>query len=119
VRFRSTIMRWTDVGLTDAESGSADGTKFNFATFKTFVEQLRRELSDRQLVSQSFLVSPAPGDKEGLSGSVAHTVKASAVKQGKRIEINIVSVLNVVFDEKLEERRIKAESFVLTETPAA
>jgi hypothetical protein len=37
----------------------------------------------------------------------------SAVQQDKRVEIDIISVLNIVFDEKLGERKIKTESFVL------
>jgi hypothetical protein len=90
--------------------------KFNFGTFKTFLKQERNVFTDRQLISQSFLVSPA--DDAGLAGSVAHTIKVSAVQQDKRVEVNIISIANILFDEKTEQRKVKNESFVLVVSPA-
>lgn len=87
---------------------SENGKPLNFRTFFDFIVSLRRDISNRQLVSQSFVVAPA--DEEGKTGQVAHTTHFSGVQDGKDVEGTIVSVLNIGTDKG--QRIIKTESFV-------
>lgn len=63
-------------------------------------------------MSQSFVVDPA--DDAGLTGTAAHTLVASAIQQEKQVEIKVVSVIKIIFDEKAGRRKIQTESFVLS-----
>lgn len=61
----------------------------------------REAISNRQLVSQSFVVAPA--DPLGWTGSVAYTHSFSGIQAGKEIVGTIVSIFNVEFKD---ERRV-------------
>ena len=88
---------------------SENGHLQDFNTFREFVVQTRKELSNRQLISQSFVVNPA--DPEGRSGTVAHIVNISAVRDGKEVTGTLVAVLNIKFEGG--RRLVEMESFVL------
>ena len=78
--------------------------------FRDFVVTQRRAITNRQLLSQSFVVAPA--DPEGRTGAVAHTSLFSGVQHGKEVKGTIVSVLKVGWDEKRERRTVETENFV-------
>jgi hypothetical protein len=63
-------------------------------------------------VAQSALVEPAPGDTEGGTGSVGHTVTFSALQDGKLVSVSSVAVIQIGWDEKLQRRQCVMESFV-------
>ena len=71
--------------------------------------QKRKELSNRQLLSQSFVVSPADG--EGETGEVAHTSRFSAISQGKEVKGTIVAILKIGLEKGV--RKVETENFVL------
>ena len=68
----------------------------------------RQAFSNRQLVSQSFVVAPA--DQEGETGLVAHTIHFSAISQGKEVTGTIVAVLKIGLEKGA--RKVVTESFV-------
>ena len=82
----------------------------NFRMFRDFVVTQRRAITNRQLISQSFVVAPA--DPEGRTGAVAHTSVFSGVQQGKEVKGTIVSVLKIGWDEEHEKRTVETENFV-------
>ncbi|KAB5576329.1 hypothetical protein GE09DRAFT_1216036 [Coniochaeta sp. 2T2.1] len=90
---------------------TGNGETFDRDSFKDFVVELRRTVSDRQLVSQSFLV--VPDDARGITGDVAHTLEMSGVQKGKEVVIKVVAVLRIIYDHKRNKRVIDMESFVL------
>jgi hypothetical protein len=82
----------------------------NFQSFREFTVELRESVSNRQLVSQSFVAHP--DDPEGKSGTVAHIVKFSGVKDRKEIIGDVVAVFNIEIIDG-GRRRVGMESFIL------
>ncbi|KAL1966986.1 hypothetical protein VTN77DRAFT_3730 [Rasamsonia byssochlamydoides] len=82
-------------------------------TFFTFVLETRKTISDRRLLSQSFVVhsNDEDDDDTGRTGVVAHTSHFSGVKDGKNITGTVVSILKVGWQDG--RRVILTESFVL------
>ena len=72
---------------------------------------LRKNVSDRQLVSQPFLV--VPDDDKGVTGDVAHTLEISGIQNEKEVVIKVVAVLRIGFDRGRNRRVIDMENFVL------
>ena len=81
-----------------------------FKTFFEFVSQTRKTLTNRQLVSQSFVVQPE--DAAGTTGVVAHTSHISGVENGKPVTGTVVSVLKIGFLAKQDRRVVLTENFV-------
>jgi hypothetical protein len=65
-------------------------------------------------VSQSFVVVNA--DKEGKTGTVAHTGVVSGVQDGKNVIVNIVAVLNIGLEKG--RRMVERENVALSVEPA-
>jgi hypothetical protein len=105
-----------DMSDTNIKGSSDDGKALNFAQFRTLLVQLRSEISDRQLLSQSAVVAPA--DAEGRAGQVAHTSYWTGVQTGKSVTGTIVSVLKVDWapgsGKEQGTRTVKTESFVIS-----
>ena len=97
--------------MTDIASG--DGQPFTFHSFHSYIfDNLRATLTNRQLVSQSFVVEPTEADG-GRTGTVAHILQISAVQGGKEVVANGVGVLQIGWDEENKRREVTMESFVL------
>lgn len=59
-------------------------------------------------------MQPSSDDKqEGRTGTVAHVVKLSGVKDEEEVVIDIVAVLQIGWDEGKHRRQVVTESFVL------
>jgi hypothetical protein len=56
-------------------------------------------------------------DKEGKTGTVAHTSVVSGVQDGKDVIVNIVSVLNIGLENG--KRKVERENLALSVEPAA
>lgn len=76
---------------------------------KDFTANLRSTVSDRRLVSESFVVMV--GDPEGRTGTVAHSFQLTGSQAAEDVKLTIVAVVKVELNEKLQ-RLIKMESFV-------
>jgi len=99
--------------LANSPNHSDNGKPLNFKNFNTFLIETRASLTNRQLISQSFLVVPTPGDEEGRTGTVAHTSKLSGILQEKEVVGNVVAVLQIGWDEELGRRQVFMETFCL------
>jgi hypothetical protein len=88
---------------------SNNGTPLNFKEFEKFLTQSRQEFSNRQLISQSFVVAPA--DAEGETGQIAHNIRFSAIQQGKEVKGIIVAILKIGLEKGV--RKVETERFVL------
>jgi len=86
-----------------------DGTPLTFTSFRTFLNTQRETVSNRQLVSQSFIVAPA--DALGWTGSVAYTHTFSGVKDDETIVGTVVSILKI--EIRNGSRVVVAENFVM------
>ncbi|KAE9379842.1 hypothetical protein N431DRAFT_121199, partial [Stipitochalara longipes BDJ] len=99
--------------LSSTNLTSGDGQPFTFNSFHTYIfDNLRTTLTNRQLVSQSFVVEPTEGDG-GTTGTVAHILQISAVQGGKEVVANGVGVLQIGWNEENSRREVTMESFVL------
>jgi hypothetical protein len=97
----------------DSNLISGDGQPFTFNSFHDYIfNNLRTTLTNRQLVSQSFVVEPEEKDG-GRTGTVAHILQLSAIQDGKEVIANGVGVLQIGWDEEEMRRVVKMESFVL------
>ena len=94
--------------LTSAMMSSDNGKALDSSEFFDFLVATRKAISDRQLLTQSFVVSPA--DKGGLTGQVAHTSYFSGVQEGKAVAGTIVSILKIGMYRGA--RIVQTESFV-------
>ena len=94
-----------------AVDARANGQSFTFETFFTFVANFRKEITNRQLVSQSFVVQPE--DAAGTTGVVAHTSHITGVEDGKPVTGTVVSVLKIGFLAKQNRRVVLTENFVI------
>ena len=102
---------------------SDNGKPLNFTQFLKFVENLRAGLSNRKLVSESFVVG-TPTDPKGKSGAIAHISHITGIQEGKKVKTAVVGVLNVHWVEDPKEeagghRVIVSESFVVATQPLA
>ncbi|KUJ15852.1 uncharacterized protein LY89DRAFT_734998 [Mollisia scopiformis] len=88
---------------------TANGTHLTFNGMKEFTSNLRSDISDRRLVSESFVVMV--GDPEGLTGTVAHSFQFTGTQAAENMKSSVVAVVNVSLDEE-QQRKIKMESFV-------
>ena len=97
----------------EADILSGNARPFTFESFHEFVfDNLRMTLTNRQLVSQSFVVEPT-ADDGGRTGTVAHILQISGVQDGKEVVANGVGILQIGWDEKKMRRQVVMESFVL------
>lgn len=80
-----------------------------FAGMKEFTSNLRRDMSDRRLSSESFVVMV--GGPEGRTGTVAHSFQFTGTQADEDVKASVVTVVNVSLNER-QERQIKMESFV-------
>ena len=80
-----------------------------FSEFRSFLNREREAISNRQLVSQSFVVAPA--DTLGWTGSVAYTHTFSGIQDGKDIVGTIVSIVKI--EVRNGRRLIVSENFVM------
>jgi len=85
---------------------SDNGKPLNFTQFLQFVENLRAGLSQRNLVSESFVVG-TPTDPHGKSGAIAHISHVSGTQEGKKVKSTIVSVLNVHWVDDSKEEHLE------------
>lgn len=76
---------------------------------KEFVANLRKAISDRRLVHESFVVAPA--NSGGQTGTVAHSFQFTGIQDGSNVKATVVAVVNVGLDDK-GDRKVKMESFV-------
>lgn len=90
-------------------SNSDNGKPLNLKGFEDTVAQLRKGITNRQLVTQDVLFAPA--DKQGLAGTAAHTAQVSGIEDGNEVDIKVVSVVRIDFVEG--RRRVEVESFVV------
>ena len=92
---------------------SGDGKPFTFNSFHNYIfNNLRTTLTNRQLVSQSFVIETTEADG-GRTGMVAHILQLSAVQGGKEVVANGVGVLQIGWNEENMRREVTMESFVL------
>lgn len=97
------------VSYISLKHSSDDGTPLTFTEFRSFLNKQREAISNRQLVSQSFVVAPA--DPLGWTGSVAYTHTFSGIEAGKEIVGTIVSIVKI---EVRDGRRVVvSENFVM------
>ena len=75
--------------------------------------ETREQFSNRQLISQQFVVAPADG--EGETGSVATTHHFSAIQQGEEVTGTIVAILKIGLEKGA--RKVETENFVLALDP--
>lgn len=80
-----------------------------FGAFHTLLVKTRVEITNRQLISQSFVVAAA--DKEGKTGPVVHTSHFSGMPNGKEVTETVIAVLKIGWEE--QRRIVETESFVL------
>ena len=85
----------------------------SFRGFKDYLIKMRKRISNRRLISESYVV--APGDPEGKTGTVAHTFTFSGNIAGKPVQAIAVAVVNVEFNKHLQSRQIRQESIVFPE----
>jgi hypothetical protein len=79
----------------DSNLMSGDGQPFTFNFFHDYIfNNLHTTLTNRQLVSQSFVVEPTEKDGGG-TGTVAHILQLSAIQGGKEVIANGVGVLQI------------------------
>lgn len=90
------------------ETHRDNGTALNFKTFFQFLINLRQSLTNRFLVSQSFVVSSTDG---GITGTVAHTSHLTGVEEGKEVKGTIVALLQIGIEHG--QRVVEEETFVL------
>lgn len=88
---------------------SDNGKQLDLKGFKKAILDLRREITNRQMITQDLLFVPA--DKEGLTGTAAHTAHMTGSKDGKDVDVRLANVETV---ELIKGRRqVVMESFVL------
>ncbi|KAE9377320.1 hypothetical protein N431DRAFT_480390 [Stipitochalara longipes BDJ] len=92
---------------------TVDGRPLTYKATHDLIFQLRSTITNRQLISHSFVVAPTPGDTEGRTGSVAHIAQFSGVQDGKEIVGNDVAVFQIGWNEKEMRRQVVMESSVL------
>jgi hypothetical protein len=97
-------------------STSGNGTPFTFSAFHDMLRTLRATISERKLISESFVVGTL-ADPTGKSGALAHTAVFSGVKDGVEVTGTTVAVLKIVWMHGAEHkhgghRLIVAESFI-------
>jgi hypothetical protein len=74
---------------------SGDGQPFTFNSFHNFIfNNVRATLTNRHLVSQSFVVEPTTGDG-GRTGTVAHIIQLSGIQDGKEFVAKGVGVSQI------------------------
>ncbi|KAJ4423213.1 hypothetical protein N0V82_002074 [Gnomoniopsis sp. IMI 355080] len=71
----------------------------------------RKDVTDRKLVSQSFIA--APSDPEGKEGTVARVSHMTGIQGAKLTNFHAVAVATLLFDEKAGRRVIVRETFVM------
>jgi hypothetical protein len=97
-------------------NSSGNGTPLTFSGFHDVLRTLRATISERKLISESFVVG-TPADPTGKTGALAHTSVFSGVKDGVEVTGTVVAVLKIVWVHGSEHkhgghRLIVTESFI-------
>lgn len=95
--------------LTYGDSGNS--TSYNHGEFRAFMLNFRQSVTDRKLVSQSFIATPS--DSEGMAGTVARVAHMTGVQNGKLTNYHSVAIATVVFDEEAGRRKVIRETFAV------
>jgi hypothetical protein len=90
-----------------------NGVKYTFKALHDLIFATRSRLTNRQLLSQTIVVAPTPGDGEGRTGTVSESHQFSALQDGKEVIVTIVGVLQIGWDEVKMRRQLTMESFLL------
>lgn len=94
-------------------SHRGNGVKYTFKTLHDLIFATRSRLTNRQLLSQTIVVAPTPGDEEGRTGTVSESHQFSALQDGKEVIVTMVGVLQIGWDEVKMRRQLTIESFLL------
>lgn len=90
------------------ERGSGNGIIYNRDEFCVFMLQFRKDVINRKLISQSFIV--APSDPEGREGTVGRISNTTGIHGGKLTNFHAVAVATMVFEEKSGRRTVIRET---------
>ncbi|KAJ6586744.1 hypothetical protein B0H10DRAFT_1961589 [Mycena sp. CBHHK59/15] len=72
-----------------------NGTHLSYNEFDTVLKTMRRTITNRKLVSESFVVGTPASDPTGQTGTVAHTSVFTGIQDGAEITGTIVAVMKV------------------------
>lgn len=97
------------IKLTEYLSGN--GTTYDHKGFRDFMLDFRKIVTDRKLVSQTFIA--VPSDSEGKEGTVARVAHTTGTQDGKLVNFRSAAVATFVFDEKVGRRMIIRETFAV------
>ncbi|KAJ7777487.1 hypothetical protein B0H14DRAFT_3508091 [Mycena olivaceomarginata] len=114
----SNVGKDTDVSLTSDVVTSSNLTR---AAFGELVRGLRTELSERQLIKETFAVA-TPADPTNQTGAIAATHVLSAVQDEQQVVVTIASLLRIewVQDEAYDQeghREIVTEALITNAVP--
>ncbi|KAJ4387894.1 hypothetical protein N0V93_008497 [Gnomoniopsis smithogilvyi] len=84
---------------------------YNHDGFRDFMIQFRGNVTDRKLVSQSFVA--APSDIDGKEGTVARVSHMTGIQNGKLTNFHAVAVATMSFNEEIGRRMVVRETFAV------
>lgn len=92
-------------------SFSGNGITYDHKSFRAFMFEFRKNVTDRKLVSQTFI--SAPSDSEGKEGTVARIAHMTGIQGGRCINFRSAAVATLVFDERTGRRLVTRETFAV------
>lgn len=90
---------------------SGNGTPYDHKGFSDFMLEFRKNVTDRRLVSQTFIV--APSDSEGKEGTVARVAHTTGIQDGNFVNFRSAAVATFIFDRELGRRMMIRETFAV------
>ncbi|KAJ7172914.1 hypothetical protein C8R43DRAFT_1230978 [Mycena crocata] len=100
--FEATLAKyWSPRG---GEENVATGEHLTHAAFRRMLWKLRREISNRALVSETFVIA-TPHDETERTGAVGYTHVFKGVQAGVAVTVTAVAVLRVNWVE--EDTRVR------------
>lgn len=103
-------IKWKCINeLTEYLSGN--GINYDHKGFLDFMLDFRKHVTDRKLVSQTFIA--VPSDSEGKEGTVARVAHTTGIQDGEFVNFRSAAVATFVFDEGVGRRMIIRETFAV------